>query len=91
VRDPAEDTQLAFYAALMRDDRVRAAYVNVGERGETRLIEQPDVIAARDGLLRGMADEMARIAAGEAMPALGEGVVCEYCAARGLCRRDFWE
>jgi ATP-dependent helicase/nuclease subunit B len=91
VRDPAEDTQLAFYAALVRDDRVRAAYVNVGERGETRLIEQPEVIAARDGLLRGMANEMARIAAGEAMPALGEGIVCEFCSARGLCRRDFWE
>ena len=25
-----------------------------------------------------------------ALPALGEGVACEYCAARGLCRRDHW-
>ena len=24
------------------------------------------------------------------MPALGEGAVCDYCAARGLCRKDFW-
>ena len=29
-------------------------------------------------------------AAGEPLPALGEGKACEYCAARGLCRKDFW-
>jgi ATP-dependent helicase/nuclease subunit B len=23
------------------------------------------------------------------MPALGEGAVCDYCAARGLCRKDW--
>jgi hypothetical protein len=23
------------------------------------------------------------------MPAMGEGKACEYCEARGLCRRDF--
>jgi ATP-dependent helicase/nuclease subunit B len=21
---------------------------------------------------------------------LGEGAACDYCAARGLCRKDFW-
>ena len=26
-----------------------------------------------------------------ALTALGEGMVCEHCAARGLCRKDFWE
>ena len=91
IRDAAEDTQLAFYAALLGDDRVRAAYVNVGEGGQTRTYEQSDVIAARDGLLQGIAAEIDRIANGAAMPALGEGMVCEICAARGLCRRDFWE
>jgi ATP-dependent helicase/nuclease subunit B len=91
VRNPHEDTQLAFYAALLGDDRVRAAYVNVGERGETRTYEQEDVIAARDGLLRGIADEIGRVAAGAPMPAIGEGTVCDYCAARGLCRKDFWQ
>ena len=33
---------------------------------------------------------MARIARGAALPALGEGKACDYCAARGLCRKDFW-
>ena len=25
-----------------------------------------------------------------ALPALGEGSVCDYCAVRGLCRKDMW-
>jgi len=34
--------------------------------------------------------DFTRIAAGAALPPLGEGAVCDYCAARGLCRKDFW-
>jgi len=32
----------------------------------------------------------ARVREGAALPALGEGVACDWCAARGLCRRDHW-
>ncbi len=85
-----EDTQLAFYAALLGDDTLRALYVNVGERGETRGFEQEDVVALRDQLVEGILHDFARIAEGAPMPALGEGAVCDYCAARGLCRKDFW-
>lgn len=92
VRDPGEDTQLAFYAALLEDDTLRAAYVNVGEKSSgTRTVEQHDVGVARDALIAGVLDDFARIADGAALPALGEGMVCEHCAARGLCRKDFWE
>ena len=42
-------------------------------------------------LLESIASDMARIAAGVPMPALGEGKACEFCAARGMCRKDFWE
>lgn len=91
VKDPTEDTQLAFYAALFPDDGLRAAYVNVGEKASgTRIVEQTDVIAARDALVAGVRDDLARIGRGAALPALGEGAVCEYCSARGLCRKDFW-
>jgi ATP-dependent helicase/nuclease subunit B len=90
VKQPGEDTQLAFYAALLGDTQLRAAYVNVGERGETRTVEQPDVTQARDLLLTGITHDVARIAQGEPLQALGEGKACEYCAARGLCRKDFW-
>ncbi|MBT2325065.1 PD-(D/E)XK nuclease family protein [Variovorax paradoxus] len=92
IKDPTEDTQLAFYAALFPDDSLRAAYVNVGEKASgTRTVEQTDVIAARDALVAGVMDELARIGGGAPLPALGEGTVCEHCTARGLCRKDFWE
>ena len=86
----SEDLQLAFYAALLQDDVLRAAYVNVGERGETRMYEHEDVVQLRDELVAGIQHDMARIAKGAPMPALGEGAVCGYCTARGLCRKDFW-
>ncbi|MBS0524376.1 MAG: PD-(D/E)XK nuclease family protein [Proteobacteria bacterium] len=91
IKAGAEDTQLAFYAALLQDEQLRAAYVNVGERGETRLYEQQDVLQLRALLRQGITHDMARIAAGEPLPALGEGSVCDWCAARGLCRKDFWD
>lgn len=92
IKNPSEDTQLAFYAALFPDDSLRAAYVNVGEKASgTRTFEQLDVVAARDALVTGVMDDLARIAGGAALPALGEGQVCEHCGARGLCRKDFWE
>jgi ATP-dependent helicase/nuclease subunit B len=90
IKDAAEDTQLAFYAALLPDDSLRAAYLNVGERDGTKLYEQADVTALRDRLLAGIQSDLQRIADGHAMPALGEGSACDWCAARGLCRRDFW-
>lgn len=90
IREPLEDTQLAFYAALQPEDTLRAAYVNVGEREGCRTVEQEDVVAVRDALIEGLISDLRRIAEGAAMPALGEGKVCETCAARGLCRKDFW-
>ncbi len=89
VKSANEDTQLAFYAALLPDDTLRAAYVNISER-ETRPYEQKDVVAARDALLGGIRADLAAIADGAPLPALGEGTVCDFCAARGLCRKDFW-
>lgn len=97
VRAGTEDLQLAFYAALVAQDAgalgqpVVAAYLHVGERGETRWFEQPGVEALRDRLLEGLAHDLDRMTAGHALQALGEGVVCERCAARGLCRKDFWD
>ncbi len=85
-----EDTQLAFYAALLNQEPLRAAYVNVGERGETQMYEEQDVAQLRDALLAGIRQDFDRIAAGAPLPALGEGSVCDWCAARGLCRKDFW-
>ncbi len=90
VREPLEDTQMAFYAALLPDDTLQGAYINVGERDGTKTYPQPELVDARDALIEGVLDDLARIAAGAPMPALGEGSACDFCQARGLCRKDFW-
>ena len=90
LKDSLEDTQLAFYAALLTDDTLAAAYVNVGEKDGTKSYPQPDITDLRDHLVEAISTDMARIAVGEPLPALGEGLACEFCAARGLCRKDFW-
>lgn len=91
-----EDVQLAFYAALLPDQPVRAAYLSitdqrgVGEKAATWMLEHPDVATAADRLLQGIQNDLDRIAAGAPLPALGESPVCDHCEARGLCRKDFW-
>lgn len=90
LKRPEEDTQLAFYAALLADDTVAAAYLNVGEKEGTRRVDHDAVVRHRDALVEALLHDMRRVAAGAAMPALGAGMACEYCHARGICRRDFW-
>lgn len=90
VKRPDEDTQLAFYAALLPHGTLRAAYVNVGEGGVTTTVEQVDVLDAREALVEGILSDLERVAEGAPMPPLGEGQVCDFCSARGICRKDFW-
>ena len=91
VKRPAEDTQLAFYGLLLQDDSLQAAYLNIGERTGTEPVPHDDVTRTRDALVSGVLDDMRRVAGGETMAALGEGSGCDFCNARGMCRRDFWE
>lgn len=97
VKQPLEDTQIAFYAALLGEDTVRGAYLSITDSRETegrdpatRLVEQEALLLARDHLLAGIRHDLDRVAQGQTLAALGEGRVCDYCAARGLCRKDFW-
>ncbi|MES1979952.1 MAG: PD-(D/E)XK nuclease family protein [Pseudomonadota bacterium] len=90
IKNGQEDTQLAFYAALLADDTLAAAYVNLGEKEATKTFAQDDIVELRDHLVESMLTDMARIKRAAPLPALGEGKACEYCSARGLCRKDFW-
>ena len=90
IKVPMEDTQLAFYAALMPEPGLRAAYVNVGDRDGTSCHEQEQLESLRDALVAGLEGDLDRLAAGAPLPALGEGSACDHCGVRGLCRRDFW-
>ncbi|MDP2370178.1 PD-(D/E)XK nuclease family protein [Rhodoferax sp.] len=90
VANPVEDTQMAFYAALLPDDELAGAYVTLGEKQGTVTVAQADIVAVRDALIEAVLHDTAQIAQGAALPALGEVPACDYCAARGLCRRDSW-
>ena len=91
LRDPLEDTQLAFYAALVGDDLpVAASYLAVDRTRGLIPIVHPRVADDARTLVAGIADEMKRLRNGAGLRALGEGSACDYCRARGLCRRDHW-
>jgi ATP-dependent helicase/nuclease subunit B len=96
VGDPAEDTQLAFYAALLSSQdaaaapALRASYLALDSRSGIAQIGHADVMASARLLLEGLGRDLERLRAGAALPALGEGRACDWCAARGLCRRDDW-
>jgi ATP-dependent helicase/nuclease subunit B len=96
LKQPTEDTQLAFYAALMAEQSqaigtLAAAYMALDDSETIHVLNHPDVERSAEQLLSGVAQDLERIRAGTPLPALGEGAVCETCEARGLCRRDQWK
>ena len=93
VRVPLEDTQLAFYAALVRAQTqapLTAMYLALDGTGGLEQVEHKGVEHSAQALLNGLANDMRRLHSGAGLPALGAGSTCEYCAARGVCRRDHW-
>lgn len=91
TREPLEDTQLAFYAALLGSEKpLRAIYLALDERKPPQEIEHADVAASAEALIHGLAHDLIQLRSGAGMAALGEGPVCEHCDVRGLCRRDDW-
>lgn len=92
VAEPLEDTQLAFYAALVMPTgtRLKASYLALDGTQGIDTVEHPEVEVSAVGLLRGLAHDLARIRSGVGLPALGAGAACDFCAARGICRRDHW-
>lgn len=96
LSDRSEDTQLAFYAALVASEgevppgAVSAAYLALDDRASPVELAHAHVGASAVMLVDGLAAELRRVRAGEPMRALGQGELCEHCEARGLCRRDHW-
>ena len=91
VKQPLEDTQLAFYAALLGGGPgLRAAYLALDDKDAPREIQHLDVNATAQTLVAALGGEWQRLQQGAPLPALGEGGICDSCEARGLCRRDQW-
>lgn len=90
IKAGSEDTQLPFYLLLAGADAARAGYLNLQERHAPELFELKQPAELAEMLLHGMQDDMRRLDAGAPLPALGQGSVCDWCAVRGLCRKDSW-
>jgi ATP-dependent helicase/nuclease subunit B len=98
VKQPREDTQLPFYAALaIEQGRVAgeigpldAIYLSLDDAKAIVEVRHLDVERSAIALVEGLGRDLARLRGGAALPALGEGAACDHCDARGLCRRDQW-
>jgi ATP-dependent helicase/nuclease subunit B len=98
VRQPHEDTQLPFYAALaIQQGQIAgeigpldAIYLSLDDAKAIVEVRHAEVEHSAITLVEGLGRDLARLRLGAALPALGEGAACEYCDARGLCRRDQW-
>ena len=53
-------------------------------------VEHADVSATAQRLRDGLQSDLLLMLQGQPLPALGEGSACDFCEARGLCRRDDW-
>lgn len=93
LREPLEDTQLAFYAALLDpsgSQPMAAAYLPLDTGKPIAALPHPQVQRSAVRLVAGLGGELARVRDGAPLPALGEARACEFCEMRGLCRRDHW-
>ncbi|RTL16010.1 MAG: PD-(D/E)XK nuclease family protein [Burkholderiales bacterium] len=89
LKTPLEDTQLAVYALLMdADPALQAAYLAMDEPEALVTVPHPEVSVTAQVLRDGLQADLSAVLAGQPLPALGEGRVCDHCEARGLCRKD---
>lgn len=86
-----EDTQLATYALLSgAEPGLQAAYLVLDDGKGIALLPHEDVSDTALALREGLQADLTAMREGAPLPALGEGKVCDYCEARGLCRKDDW-
>jgi len=87
AKDP-EDGQLAVYAALVGPSVTEAAYVALdGDTIDQARVDAPQAHAQAH--VTRLIDLFTRIGAGTPMPANGSGRSCDWCAVRGVCRKDY--
>jgi ATP-dependent helicase/nuclease subunit B len=88
---PLEDTQLATYALLSGAQAgLQAAYLVLDDGKGIALLPHANVSETAQALREGLQADLIAVRDGAPLPALGEGRLCDFCEARGLCRRDDW-
>jgi ATP-dependent helicase/nuclease subunit B len=85
LKTPDEAIQLPFYAWLAE---AAAVYLPINETpvAPLELDGETDV----DAISRRLPELLEALAAGAALPASGIDAVCQFCEARGLCRKGMW-
>ncbi len=88
LKQPGEDVQLAVYTMLAGDAVLEAAYLSLDEAVRAYRLPDPQSVAA-DQYQR-LIDTFGAMRAGAPLTAHGTASICARCAARGLCRRDWF-
>jgi ATP-dependent helicase/nuclease subunit B len=90
VNDPLEDTQMLFYGLLLDKAAVDTCYLSIADKGVVESVVHIFSIDESVMIEDGLVSDLQKISAGHVLQALGDGQSCDYCEARGLCRKDFW-
>ncbi len=85
-----EDHQLPFYGLLSDIPLLNACYVPLDTRDKVKEVEAPDFSAWQHALEEQITHSMQAIDRGAPLAATGPESVCQYCDARGLCRKGAW-
>jgi ATP-dependent helicase/nuclease subunit B len=85
LKAPDEAVQLPFYAWLCE---AAAAYLPINETPVSAL--ELDGETDVEAIVRRLPELLEAIAAGATLPASGIDAVCNFCEARGLCRKGMW-
>ena len=94
ARDPGEHIQLPLYALALGSERTAASYLSFERTSRGELVRQfpaADPFPRWVRLVeRRLCGDLARIAQGAPLAALGAEPTCSHCEMRGLCRKDEW-
>jgi ATP-dependent helicase/nuclease subunit B len=87
---PGEDVQLPAYALLLDQPVSTAAYVTVDEAVIKDISPPHDLGELSQATGERLVALFNRLHESAPLPAQGADDACDYCAMRGLCRKDFW-
>jgi ATP-dependent helicase/nuclease subunit B len=85
-----EDVQLLVYAELCGDDVTQVLYLSLEDEKAAEVPLEGGLEFARTRNRERLREMFGALYGGAPLPAQGVAGACEYCEARGLCRRDVW-
>jgi ATP-dependent helicase/nuclease subunit B len=88
---PGEDVQLGVYALLWGKAVTEAMFLSVDRRDIEAVAPKQEIQALAEGTKERLTAIFDALTAGARLPAQGTAAACEYCDARGLCRKDHWD